>query len=353
MRGAVAPLAWRALLALSLAGAVAPFAKAQVLPESGPLTRQSVSRLLLVDAERHGNRVIAVGDRGYILVSDDNGESWRRAKAPAGPLLSAVTFIDGKHGWAVGHDSVILASNDGGETWTKQFSAESEQRPLLDVLFLDAMTGYAVGAYGAFFETTDGGKTWNGRQLLPPLPAKAKAPARGAEPAASGRGAAAEEQSDEDRHLNAIVKLADGKLLVVGEAGKMARSDDSGKTWSRLEAPYKGSFFGALQAQDGSVVVFGLRGRIYRADASLKNWKQVENASVATLMGGSMLPDGTLVLAGAAGTVLVSRDNGQTFSRFDSGTTRAFSKALLGGPNSVLALGEAGARDLLIPGTRR
>lgn len=348
MRRVSGRIALRLLMTLCLMTSFA--STAQVLPESGPLPKQSVSRLLLVDAERYGNRVVAVGDRGYILVSDDNGESWRRAKAPAAPLLAAVTFVDAKHGWAVGHDAVILATTDGGETWTKQFSAESEQRPLLDVVFLDTMKGFAVGAYGAFYETTDGGKTWNARQLLPPPPA----PARGKAPAASsGRGAITEEQTDEDRHLNAIVKLADGKLLVVGEAGRMARSDDAGKTWSRVDAPYKGSFFGALQAQDGSVLVFGLRGRIYRTDASLKGWKQIENASVATLMGGSLLPDGSLVIAGAAGTVLVSRDNGQTFSRFDSGTTRAFSKALLGGPNSVLALGEAGARDLLIPGARR
>lgn len=335
--------------AVMLSGLAVSAPHAQVLPESGPLSKQSVSRLLLIDAERYGNRVVAVGDRGYIVLSDDNGESWRRAKAPAGPLLAAVHFIDAKSGWAVGHDSMILATTDGGETWVKQFSAESEQRPLLDVLFLDTNNGFAIGAYGAFYGTTDGGKTWEPRQLVPPLPA----PARSKAPA-NARGNQQEDKGgDEDRHLNAILKLADGKLLVVGEAGKMARSDNAGKSWARVEAPYKGSFFGAVQATDGSVIAFGLRGRIFRTDAGLKTWKQVENASVATLMGGSVLPDGSIVLAGAAGTVLVSRDNGASFSSFNSGTTKAFSKALLGGPNSVLALGEAGARDLLIPSARR
>lgn len=322
---------------------------AQVLPESGPLSKQSVSRLLLVDAERYGNRVVAVGDRGYIVLSDDNGETWRRAKAPAGPMLAAVHFADAKNGWAVGHDSMILATSDGGETWAKQFSAESEQRPLLDVLFLDANNGFAIGAYGAFYGTADGGKTWAPRQLVPPPPA----PPRGKAPV-NARGSVQDDKGgDEDRHLNAMLKLADGKLLVVGEAGKMARSDDAGKSWTRVEAPYKGSFFGAVQAKDGSVIAFGLRGRIFRTDAGLKSWKQVENGSVATLMGGSVLPDGSIVLAGNAGTVLVSRDNGATFTPFNTGTTKAFSKALLGGPNSVLALGEAGARDLLIPSSRQ
>jgi hypothetical protein len=50
------------------------------------------------------------------------------------------------------------------------------------------------------------------------------------------------------------------------------------------------------------------------------------------------------VLAGAAGTALVSRDNGLSFQPLPTGTTRAFSNAVLGGPNTLLLLGEAGAR---------
>lgn len=333
---------------LAISGLLALPATAQVVPESGPLSKQTISRLLIIDAERHGNRVVAVADRGYILLSDDNGENWRRAKAPAGPLLTAVSMVDGKLAWAVGHDSVILHSSDGGENWTKQFSAESEQRPLLDVLFVDAQKGFAVGAYGAFYTTEDGGKTWHARPLLPPPPKAAKPKAD------SGRGAVDEKaQEEEDRHLNAIARLKSGTLLVVGEAGKMARSDDNGATWTRLPAPYKGSLFGVVEAQDGSVIAFGLRGRIFRADANLKSWTQIENKSVATLMGGTLLPDGTVVLAGAAGTVLVSRDNGASFSPYDAKTTKAFSKPLLGGPNSVLLLGEAGARDEVISSARR
>lgn len=333
---------------IACAGAAHLPAAAQVVPESGPLGKQTISRLLILDAERHGNRVIAVADRGYILVSDDNGENWRRAKAPPGPLLTAISMIDGKLGWAVGHDARVLHSSDGGETWTQQFSAESEQRPLLDVLFLDASKGFAVGAYGAFYATEDGGKTWTGRPLLAPQAAAKKGKAD------SARGVPDEKaQEDEDRHLNAIVRLKSGTLLVVGEAGKMARSDDGGATWARMQAPYKGSLFGAIEAQDGSVIAFGLRGRIFRADANLKAWTQIENKSVATLMGGTVLPDGTVVIAGAAGTVLVSRDHGASFSPYDSKTTKAFSKPLLGGPNSVLLLGEAGARDEVVSSARR
>jgi len=291
-----------------------------VLPESGPLGDNSVGRLTLLDAANLGNRIVAVGDRGYVVYSEDGGAKWSRAKAPPAPLLTAVFFADASNGWAVGHDSVILATSDGGVTWTQQFSAAAEQRPLLDVLFLDGKSGIAVGAYGAYYETSDGGKSWN-----------------------------AGKATQDDKHLNAILKVAEGKLLILGEAGTILVSDDSGKKWTAVPSPYKGSLFGAVVAADNAIVAYGLRGRIYRSTDAGKTWKQVESVSQATLMGGTRLPDGAIVLAGAAGTALVSRDNGQSFQPLPTGTTRAFSNAVLGGPNTLLLLGEAGARPVTVP----
>jgi len=288
----------------------------EILPESGPIGEMA-QRLLLVDAARPGSRIVAVGDRGYAIYSDDQGATWSRAKAPPAPLLTAVTFVDAKAGWAVGHDAVILATVDGGLTWTQQFSAPAEQRPLLDVMFLDPLRGIAVGAYGAYYETADGGKSWNARKVL-----------------------------DEDRHLNGLARSADGKLVILGESGTILLSADEGKTWSPVASPYKGSLFGAVTANDGAIVAYGLRGRIYRSTDAGKTWKQVDNDSAATLMGGTKLPDGAIVLVGAAGTVLVSRDNGQSFQKADSGGTRALAGAALGAPNQVLVLGEGGVRAI-------
>jgi photosystem II stability/assembly factor-like uncharacterized protein len=311
------------LCGLTLCAVAAP--EPEILPAAGPLGEITSKRLLLVDGVPLGNRIVAVGDRGYIVHSEDHGVKWTRAKSPAAPLLTAVRFLDAKRGWAVGHDSVILATSDGGESWAQQYSAPAEQRPLLDVAFIDADNGIAIGAYGAYYQTADGGKSWNARKI-----------------------------GEEDKHLNAILKLADGKLLILGEAGTIFTSADAGKTWAPVPSPYKGSLFGAVQADDGAVVAFGMRGRIYRSSDAGKSWKQIENASQATLMGGSRLPDGAIVIAGAGGTALVSRDNGQSFVPLATGTTRAFSKAILGAPNAVLLLGEAGARSVTLPsGARR
>jgi photosystem II stability/assembly factor-like uncharacterized protein len=302
----------------------APPVAAGILPESGPLPKVTMERLLLVDAAHRGSRVVAVGDRGYIVLSDDNGKTWRRARSPAAPLLTAVEFLDATKGWAVGHDSVILATADGGETWTQQFSAPAEQRPLLDVLFVDANVGYAIGAYGAFYETADGGRSWNARKVI-----------------------------EDDKHLNAFIRLPEGRLLILGEAGTILLSRDAGKTWSALNSPYKGSLFGGLVADDGAVLAFGLRGRIFRSTDAGATWKVVDNPSVATLMGGSRLPDGALVIAGNGGTVLVSRDHGQSFVPLTTGSTKAFSKAVLGPPNAVILIGETGVREAALPLAKR
>lgn len=353
-----------ALVAGFLAAAGASFeARAQinpaVMPASGPLSRQTMSRLLLTDAARIGNRVVAVGDRGYIVYSDNNGESWQRARTPPNtPLLTAVYFLDGNTGWAVGHDSVILTSTDKGQSWTKAFSAADDQKPLMDIIFVDANTGFAVGAYGAFYVTTDAGKTWVSRKLFETTkaaaskdePKKGKYESKGAaKPADELDDKAAAKGNDDDKHINAITKLGDRKLFVAGEAGLLAKSDDGGKTWVKIASPYKGSFFGVVQAQDGAVLIYGLRGKIYRsADAMLDNWKLIKNKSVASLMGATRLPDGALVLAGLSGTVLVSRDNGESFSSVPSGSTKALAAALLGAPNAVLLIGEAGVRAVLL-----
>lgn len=300
------------------AGAAPP--AIEVLPSSGPLRAASMQRLLLADAERIGNRIVAVGDRGYIVITDDQGKSWRRAKSPAAPLLTAIDFLDDQLGIAVGHDTTILSSADGGETWTQRFSAPADGRPLLDVLFVKKDFAVAVGAYGAYYESADAGKTWTARKI-----------------------------TADDKHFNAILELGEGRLLILGEAGTILASADWGKSWTPVASPYKGSLFGALVTDDGAVLAFGMRGRIYRSADKGKSWAQVDNPSSATLVGGEKLPDGAIVLAGSAGTALVSRDQGRSFVPIVTGTTRAFAKPILGAPGSVLLLGEAGARQVALP----
>lgn len=252
---------------------------------------------LLLDVTRAGARLIAVGDRGHILFSDDQGKSWTQSKVPTRQLLTAVYFVDDKHGWAVGHDAQVLVSADGGVTWTKQFEDLKREAPLLDVWFKDRDNGFAVGAYGALLETTDGGKQWND---------------------------VAERLDNEDQlHLNGIAQVKDAGLFIVGEQGTMFRSGDDGQTWQKLEGPYEGSLFGVIgTTQPRTLLAYGLRGNLYRSTDFGDNWQKIElqgarGALEFGLASATLLDDGSLVLVGNGGSVLRSTDDGQTFSVFN------------------------------------
>ena len=125
LKQAVAALAGKSKLAMALGLSVALMGGASVSMAQAPNTDNlqpavlslKASTSLLIDVTRAGDRLVAVGARGHIVYSDNQGESWLQAPVPVRQLLTAVDFVDEKHGWAVGHDSLILHTSDGGETW--------------------------------------------------------------------------------------------------------------------------------------------------------------------------------------------------------------------------------------------
>ena len=113
--------------------------------------------MLLIDAAQVDGLTVAVGTRGIVLLSEDNGESWRQVSVPTRSMLTGVYFADRQHGWAVGHDAVILRTRDGGESWQRVYHDPEQERPFLDVWFRDANEGFVVGSYGMLLHTVDGG----------------------------------------------------------------------------------------------------------------------------------------------------------------------------------------------------
>ncbi|WP_312773270.1 WD40/YVTN/BNR-like repeat-containing protein [Pseudomonas rhodesiae] len=315
--------------ALSLFGAVAwPTAvqAASDTPAAAVFAIESpkAAKGLMIDVVHAGKRLVAVGDRGHILYSDDQGATWAQAKVPTRQLLTAVFFVDEKHGWAVGHDAQILASTDGGATWTQQYQDLKREAPLLDVWFKDASHGLAIGAYGALLETDDGGNTWED---------------------------VSDRLDNEDQfHLNAIAAVKDAGLFIVGEQGSMFRSSDDGQTWEKLEGPYEGSLFGVIgTAQPQTLLAYGLRGNLYRSTDFGSTWEQVElkaarGALEFGLSGATLLEDGSLVVVGNGGSVVVSHDDGQTFSVFNRPDRISLSAVTAAGNGNLILAGQGGVR---------
>ena len=61
----------------------------------GAVSARALHRMLLTNAVRAGTRLIAVGEQGYIVYSDDGAQNWRRAQTPASrnSLLTAIAVI--------------------------------------------------------------------------------------------------------------------------------------------------------------------------------------------------------------------------------------------------------------------
>jgi photosystem II stability/assembly factor-like uncharacterized protein len=298
-------------------------------------------RSTLLGIAQAGGKLVAVGDRGHILVSAD-GKAWQQVPAPVDVMLNRVRFHDDRNGFAVGHDATILATHDGGANWSVQHY-DPQGRPLYDLLFVDEQHLVAIGGYGSFFDSADGGGSWTAREF--PVGALGQ-------------------------HFNAATTLADGSLLVTGEKGLLMRSKDRGANWELLDTPYTGSFFGALPFGARGVLVYGLRGHIYVTDDASKcpvlkaesydpytretvtdaarlaklGWRAVEAPTHESLFGAASSEAG-IVLVGVNGTVV----------RLDPAAARASTPRPPDGETFAdvtvrngrwLAAGRRGARDL-------
>jgi len=277
-------------------------------------------RSLMLDATAVDGALVAVGERGHILISHDVGKSWQQAEVPTRATLTAVHFVDQKLGWAAGHDSVILRTTDGGDSWQRVHWAPEDEAPFLDLWFSDAQNGVAIGAYGTFYRTSDSGITWTFEAI-----------------------------SEDDWHLHQLARSADGRMYIAAEAGLAYRSDDGGATWIELFTPYEGSYFGVLPLEDDVVLLFGLRGHLYRSEDAGESWVELDTGTVAMLNHGIRMSDGTVVITGLGGALLVSADNGRSFDLRQQANRRGIQAAVEVDGGRLLAVGEPGVR-ILEPG---
>ncbi len=305
------------LLVASLALLVGLRTSAQVTSEPAALAAKS----LLLDITRAGDRVVAVGDRGHVLLSADDGKTWQQSITPTLAMLTCVSFPDADHGWAAGHDGVIIATSDGGKTWTRQDRGQDLETVFLDILFLDAQHGFVVGAYGKFLETIDGGKTWTARKI-----------------------------SEEDVHFNRLAHDGTAALYLAGEQGTVLISRDLGQTWQRSPLDYEGSLFGVRPLTGGLLVAYGLRGRIFVSADDGAAWQPRDNDIKTLITCGARLREGVVVLAGQGGNFFISRDGCRSFHHWkpdDFGTSVADIAVARDG--ALITVGEAGAIRVNIP----
>ena len=308
------------MLNLSVSAAVDPPAVGVKDPIHQPATVSTlVARSVLIGVTRAGPRLVAVGERGHILTSENQGRSWQQAHVPVRVTLTAVYFADARIGWAVGHSGVILQSIDGGLNWHKQldggqanrmihdaaqasgnavliaraarFVQDGPDKPFFAVHFSDLMHGLVVGAYGLAFETSDGGLHW--QPMLEQIP------------------------NVDERHLYAIHETRDG-LYLAGEQGVFFRKSPQQPKFEAVATSFHSTVFDLLNAPDGALLAFGLGGKVHRSTDQGRHWESSEPAGRASLTAGVVVQAG-VVLANEAGQLLLSTDSGRSFKTVAAG----------------------------------
>ncbi len=305
------------LLAVGLALAVAPGSRQAlpdlldqaVVPPGGQAAASGVPVRAVLSIDRQGQRVLSVGSRGVILLSEDGAVTWRQVKSPVSTDLVSVRFASPTVAWAVGHDAVALRSDDAGATWQRVLDGRSVLRllreaypaathpelareveaamsqsatsdvwpaPLLDIRFIDAQRGWAVGAFGLMLHTADGGKTW-----APWL-----------------------EHADNEfrNHLYALGGDA-RQFYIAGEQGLLLRLSDDGRRFARVETPYKGTFFGVTLVGK-HLLAYGLRGNAFVSDDSGSSWHPVKTGVEGNLIAALDTPSGVLLVSQDGDAVL-------------------------------------------------
>lgn len=289
--------------------------------ERAALPSSHARSAVLLAVTRTDKRLVAVGERGIALFSDDNGASWKQAQVPVSTSLTDVSFVTAEQGWAVGHSGVVLDTSDGGATWHKRFDGkqvaeltlrsaqrqaadpndaragrrlrmaqrlvnEGADKPFLAVHFFDASRGLIAGAYGLLFSTEDGGVTWVARD--------------------------GQIDNPEGKHLYSISAI-DNSVYIAGEQGALYRSTDAGLSFVAIDTPYSGSYFGVLALPRGKVLVYGLRGNAWWSEHGERPWHKADSGTQSALTGGSTLSDGSVLIVSEAGEVLRSVDEGRSF----------------------------------------
>lgn len=320
-------------------------------PASRPaLAIRSLRQAPIISSGHAGTRLVAVGERGLIIFSDDGGKRWKQAPSPVSVTLTAVKFVNELEGWITGHAGVVLHSADGGQTWmkqldgvqalallrdtaaaadglsdssdieartirTRQFLADGADKPFLDLYFSDKAKGMVVGAYGIAFATEDGGRSWK------------PAMDRFANP--------------KGLHLYSIAGYQ-GRMYVAGEQGSFFRSSDNGAHFTRQETGYRGSFFTVSWLPNDTVLLAGLRGNVFRSGDGGLNWKKVPINTASAIVGTIHTADERLLVADDAGHLFESGDNGQSFSARNSGVPFPTSTLLETRNKEILIFGMSG-----------
>lgn len=333
-----------------------------------------------------GNTIRCAGNGGTIVTSSDAGATWRAAEGLVSDDLRFITFLDDSKGFIGGTSGTLYSTTTGGKSWTSV---------LIDTLFSfqkcvfrDNSTGIAMGSTGSCYRTVDGGTTWTRENISGINQWMNSAVFNGTDIIAVGdEGTICTKSTSwtSNRTLSSgnthfVIKNNASAIWVAGENGSIYRSDNNGTTWNSTALPQKDDCID-LSFMNTTIQAVTTGGTIYESADNGTSWSSISvlpNASLLTvfqaqqriIVGGksffaysddgthwtpvSALPanstiysirgtsTGLICAVGSNGLILLSSNNGTSWTTISSGTTATLLGIDVLTDSSLLAAGEKG-----------
>jgi len=232
-----------------------------------------------------GNVVVAVGDGGTIVRSDDLGATWSIVSCPTTQDLISLNN-GGSHLRAGGAGGDSPQSFDGGVTW--QFFGTNPPGTSPEIFSKATSVAFVATAEGGLYRTTNAGVSWQ-EQISP---------------------------TGVPFHAGAGTTGSPG--LVVGDQGTIWHTTN-GVDW----APVTSGTDVALRDCEGPNVysiVVGDGGTILTSDQNAISWTPRSSGTTANLNAFDRFGDAHAIVVGDGGVILWSTDSGEPWCALPSGT---------------------------------
>ena len=287
----------------------------------------------------------AVGDRGAVWTSSDNGEKWYLVKVPTSANLRAVSFSNELNGLIVGGSvfpgtsngkGVILRTTDGGRTWDH---ADTAGIPCLhDLQFredgLAEVWGDSSELYpSGYFISEDGGENWDSPIRTARHIGWKKGCSTSLFAGLSKKGVPVRfEQSrivpiEGFSALFPLTALAiiNKNILLVGHSGTLFRWCE-GETPEKLPLPdeARGFDFETISVSGHTLYLAGNPGtKVFSSNDAGRTW-HISQTGVTVPIRKLLTTEGNTVLGvGDFGNIIVSRDGGASWHIKHEGGRRA------------------------------
>jgi photosystem II stability/assembly factor-like uncharacterized protein len=189
---------------------------------------------------------------------------------------------------------------------------------LLGVDFIDASNGWAVGDMdprgvgGAVLHTTDGGRHWV------PIAGRTEV-------------------------FTSVRFVSPAIGWIAGYAGRIARTDDGGRTWRDQRAGRGRDIFNSIWAvDDRHAWAVGANGLMTRTIDGGATWAALPVETHADLWSVRFVSQQRGWAAGASGVVLSTSDGGATWTKRPTGVTHTLYGLAAAGSSAVVAVGDGG-----------